>query len=90
MSNRELIDEITESLDKLSMVVSTLPKTEVESKKYLSDEDVAILLGVSIRTVRHYRQKRLIEYVKIGGQIYYTDDAITKMMDAHKIPSNNG
>ncbi|WP_394332795.1 helix-turn-helix domain-containing protein [Epilithonimonas bovis] len=37
----------------------------------LTEEDVAAILGVSMRTMRTYRQKKHLHYLKLEGRIYY-------------------
>lgn len=41
-------------------------------KNYLfTEEDVAQILGVSLRTMRTYRKKKYLHHLKLEGRIYY-------------------
>lgn len=50
------------------------------------ESDVARILCVSVRTVQAWRQtKRGPAYVRIGGKIRYTQQALLQYLDAHTV-----
>jgi len=56
-------------------------------KKWLSNEDVCCLLGISKRTLQNYRDQRRIPFYQIGRKIYYKVNDVDYFLEMHHIKS---
>jgi len=57
-------------------------------KKWLSNEDVCKLLGVSKRTLQNYRDQRLISFSQVGRKIFYRSSSVDTLLEQHHVRSN--
>ena len=55
--------------------------------RLLTVEQLALKLGVSVRTVRSWRYKRKIPFTKIGRRLYVGADIVEGLLDANAIPA---
>ena len=55
--------------------------------RLLTVEQLALKLGVSVRTVRSWRYKRQIPFTKIGRRLYVGADIVEGLLDANAIPA---
>lgn len=56
---------------------------------FLTDEQVAMLLNVTRRTIQNYRDLGLIPYYKICGKCLYAEREIQQLMDENYHPRYN-
>lgn len=50
----------------------------------MTQEEVAELFGVSIHTIRKWRQAGLIPFVRVGQTVRFEDDAIKDFIARHR------
>lgn len=84
MVDSEEIKRIIELLEDLSKKINGNYGVDL-SNKWLNNEQVKKMLGVSIRTLQHYRDTCVLKFVQHGRKIYYHIDDIQKYMDDHRI-----
>lgn len=60
---------------KFNVLLEQLSEPEIfltqPEKVLYSEERVCLLFGVTSRTMRRYRARHLLSYVKLGGRIFY-------------------
>ncbi|MDL2243280.1 helix-turn-helix domain-containing protein [Bacteroidales bacterium OttesenSCG-928-J19] len=49
-------------------------------KNWLDNQDVCLILNVSLRTLQFYRDSRKIAYSRVGHKIYYKQEDVEKML----------
>lgn len=57
---------------------------EEKDWKVYSNDEAAMLLGVSKRTLQNWRDKGLISYHQIGSKIYYSKEAIQQFLNENR------
>lgn len=58
--------------------------------RWLSEKDVAILIGVSVYTLRSHRHKGVgLPYVKYGKSVRYSHADICAYLESRKINNSN-
>lgn len=85
----EGFEELGMSLDK---IITSIVKREIESKlsnlsekPFLTINEVAEYLGISIHTLYSYNTKKVISFQKVGKTIYYLrEDLKSFVMDKSK------
>lgn len=60
------------------------PKRETPSG-YISAEDVAQLLKISMRCVRNYQKRRILPHYKFGHFVYFKREEIIAAIEATKV-----
>ena len=55
--------------------------------RLLTVEQLAMKLGISVRTVRSWRYKRKLPFTKIGRRLYVGADIVEGLLDANAIPA---
>ena len=53
--------------------------------RWLDNQDVCRLLGISLRTLQTYRDKGLIPYSQVGHKCYYKVEDIERFMEENRI-----
>ena len=53
---------------------------------YMSSEDAAAYLGISVWTLRDWRRRGLVTYFKPGRDCMYTKEGLDMCMRAHRHP----
>lgn len=71
---RPLVDE----LKNLSAIVKSLQMRDMT--KVYTNESLALMLGVSKRTLQNYRDKGLIYYSKVERQIFYRQEDVDNFL----------
>lgn len=71
----ELVNELMNQLKPLINGAKTPPA-------YLKSKDVKKILGCSDSTLQHYRNTGKLEFKKVGGSFFYTNDSLEKMMNS--------
>lgn len=61
-----------------------LPNQNDTSKKWLKTSEVRKILDCSPGTLQNLRIKKIIEFTKIGGTIYYSSESINKALEQNK------
>ena len=56
-------------------------------KKWLRSSEVRKLLGISSGTLQTLRNNGTLKFTKIGGTLYYSTEAINKVLDGPKTPN---
>ncbi|MBK5719526.1 helix-turn-helix domain-containing protein [Dysgonomonas sp. Marseille-P4677] len=54
------------------------------SNKWLDNQEVCLLLGISLRTLQNYRDKRIIPFSQIGYKCYYKASDIEQFIEQLK------
>jgi excisionase family DNA binding protein len=54
-------------------------------KQYLNSQELAELLGVSVRTIVNLRRRRQIPYIQMGHIIRYGREAVEAAMKSHTV-----
>lgn len=52
---------------------------------YVSEEDVAKLLGVTVKTLKNRRREDLPEFVKSGRRRLFKETAVLSYLEAHTV-----
>jgi len=61
-----------------------------QQAKWLTERDVSAMTGISLSSLRKYRQQnRHIPYVKVGRSVRYRVSVVIAFMDAHRIDIRN-
>ena len=58
----------------------------LNGKRFITDAQLADILGVSRRTTQDYRDKGYIPYYRIDGKILYAEDDIEKFLQSNYRP----
>lgn len=66
---RMLRDQLFDRLDKLETMIQSL--TTIDGKQILDNQDMRLLLKVCDRTLRRWRESKLLNSFKISGKVYY-------------------
>lgn len=74
------LNAINEKLDKL-----LANKANEASEIWLNNEQVKSLLGVSTRTLQHYRDNQILKFSQRRRKIYYKQSDIFLYLKAHNI-----
>lgn len=53
-------------------------------KEWLDNQEVCLLLGISLRTLQNYRDKGLVPYSQIGHKCYYKAIDIERFLEESK------
>jgi len=69
----ELIKLVEERFNKVDRALERLSRVKdaLDGDRLLDNQDLCQLLGVTKRTLRYYRQKKLISYYQINGKTFY-------------------
>ncbi len=78
----KLIQAVKELLEKTNRLNSS--GTE---KEWLDNQDVCILLGISLRTLQTYRDKKLLPYSQVAHKCYYKAKDIQLFIEKNKVKS---
>lgn len=79
---RELIQGLRQLIEEL--LVSDFAFSR---KQLLTEDQVAVLLGVTERTMRTYRSEKLFHYIKLEGRIYYLSIILYVDLIIHSLES---
>jgi RNA-binding protein YhbY len=82
--DEEVINQINQKLDEI-IKISFVNKADELGNKWLNNEQVKELLGVSTRTLQNYRDQLVIPFSQHGKKIYYSKADIEKYMNDHRI-----
>lgn len=75
------------SLDKLLVDIDELMQKNrplLNGEKYISENELANKLKVTVRTLKEHRLKGLLPYYKIVGKIFYRESDIEKILSDNK------
>lgn len=53
-------------------------------KKWLTAQEVCLILGVSLRTLQSYRNNRILPYSQIRNKIYYKPADVENLIDQNR------
>jgi len=65
--------------------IKAICKQPNEDKKWLDNQDVCLLLNISLRTLQNYRDKGILPYFQIGYKCYYKSSDIEALLNKSKI-----
>lgn len=71
------------------LIQGTTRNTQSGGQAVYANEDLCKMLKVSKRTLQNWRDEGLIEFSQIGHKIYYTQGAVTQMLEKAKVRSFN-
>lgn len=82
--NNEKVKSFFLSLDKLSALMERLfagKKPTLDGESFYTDEELAIKLKISRRSLQDYRNEGRIPYIKLGGKILYRSSDVEKLLE---------
>lgn len=83
-------EEIQLLLSKLESIEKSLRKEHPYIEDPILDtEDLMKLLKISRRSLQTWRDTGLIEFSQVNGKFYYRASAVNKLLETHKIKSND-
>jgi hypothetical protein len=75
------VDRVLEGLKALQARVNGRPRQQRPTDALMNEHEVAALLAVSVRTVRHWRLiRRGPPFLKIGACVRYRPDAVREWL----------
>ena len=80
--------EYRQILKKLDSINATISEKIEGIKEIYSETEMSELLSTSKRTLINWRNKRLINFSKIEGKIFYTRDNVQEFLKRFEIPSD--
>lgn len=54
-------------------------------KEWLDNQDVCLLLGISLRTLQTYRDKKLIPYSQVEHKCYYKTKDVEQFIEKNRV-----
>lgn len=60
-----------------------------ENERFLTDDELSLMLKVDRRTLKRYRHEGKISYYKINGKILYKESSIKKLLESNYHPAFN-
>lgn len=69
----ELLDLIKETFENNSSALN--------GERYLTNNDVAHMLRISLRTLQDWRDTGKIEYIQISGKVLYKESDVGKLLE---------
>lgn len=64
----------------LSVLIKALTSAFNLTLRVYTVEKLANLLGVSVRTIRRYREDGYLSYTKVGDKYYFSDDDVREFL----------
>lgn len=77
-------DKLSQAVKELLEKTNRLNSSRTE-KKWLDNQDVCQLLGISLRTLQTYRDRKLIPYSQVAHKCYYKAQDIHLFIEKNKI-----
>lgn len=62
-------------------------KSSLEMKGMLDNYEVCKILGITLRTLQHYRDANKVPFVMIQGKCLYKEDDLQKLIEKNKTES---
>lgn len=89
---KKTLDEMLEKLNVLkNFVKTTCGQRKVQGMdKWLDSQEVCLILNISPRTLKTYRETGKIGFSQINYKIYYKYNEITRFLNSHIKNINNG
>lgn len=79
---RRTFQAMLDKIEHLARQVDALSKCkDLSLKKWLTSKDICDMLGISLRTLQTYRDKKIIPYSQIGNKFYYNPEEVTRVMN---------
>lgn len=69
----ELLNSVKEALE------NNLPR--LDGERYLTNNDVANILHISLRTLQDWRDNGRIAYIQISGKVLYKESDVRKLLE---------
>ncbi len=79
---QELLLVKAEMLQEIKTIMLASP--HYHQRQWLKTWEVKQMLGVSLGTLRNMRDRRQIEYTKIGGLLFYNHQNIMQLIEKNK------
>jgi predicted nucleotidyltransferase len=51
----------------------------------MAEEDLAAILGVSVKTLKNRRREELPDFVKAGRRRLFVEESVRDFLDAHRV-----
>ncbi len=80
------LNKLNSTLETLSDLIADIAAPKPEHV-VLSNKQIQQIMGVSRKTAQKWRDQGLINYSKIGREIFYRKSDILDMLDKHLVPS---
>ncbi|MCD7971064.1 MAG: helix-turn-helix domain-containing protein [Candidatus Azobacteroides sp.] len=77
-------EKIKQNIKALLEKLNQLERSQ-KSKEWLDNQDVCVMLDVSLRTLQTYRDKRIIPYTRIRNKCYYKKEDIEQLINKSKV-----
>jgi len=72
-------------LKKLEQINVTIENKLNPAKKIYTEEEIKNMLSTSKRTLINWRKKKLINYSKVQGKIFYTWENLEEFLKSHEV-----
>lgn len=69
----ELLNSVKEALKNNSPILN--------GERYLTNNDVANMLHISLRTLQDWRDNRRIAYIQISGKVLYKESDVRRLLE---------
>lgn len=69
----ELLNSVKETLENNPPILN--------GERYLTNNDVANMLHISLRTLQDWRDNRRIPYIQISGKVLYKESDVRKLLE---------
>lgn len=85
---KKTFDAMMERLRQLTTSVDSLcyESDEKRMSKWLDNQDVCVILGISLRTLQTYRDSRILPYSKIGHKMFYKPEDVEELIVRSMLP----
>ncbi|MHA1748711.1 MAG: helix-turn-helix domain-containing protein [Promethearchaeota archaeon] len=87
--NLPILDEIKSRLEVIDSKLESIQKSKSSNKDWLTNQEAAKILDVTLRTLQNYRDKGILPFSQVGSKIYYKVADIKKHLEGHYVKSFN-
>lgn len=82
LSENQLEETINNAVSK---IIGEMQKTEIASKEYISREEAATLLNITLPTLHRYAQKGIVKIYKFGSRSLLKTEELIQGLKENKI-----
>ena len=86
----EAYQKIVSQIEEIANYIHSKKRTANEQDRWLGNDEVCVILGVSPRKMQRLRSNGVISYSIIGKSVYYRASELHKMLEKQIIHANPG